>query len=37
MSEAILIVQSVALYASDLLLCIGALTFLWLVATESGI
>ena len=37
MTEAIAILQSVVIYAGDLMLCIGALVFLWLVAMESGI
>jgi len=37
MSEIVTILQSVVIYASDLMLCIGALVFLWLVAMESGI
>ncbi len=37
MTEAITILQSVVIYAGDLMLCIGALVFLWLVAMESGI
>ena len=37
MTEAITILQSVVIYAGDLMLCIGALVFLLLVAMESGI
>ena len=37
MTEAITILQSVVIYAGDLMLCIGALVFLWLVAMESGL
>ncbi len=37
MTEAIIILQSVVIYASDLMLCLGALVFLWLVSMESGI
>lgn len=37
MTEAITILQSAATTASDLLLCIGALAFLWLVAAEDGL
>ncbi len=37
MTEAIAILQSVVIYAGDLMLCIGALVFLGLVAMESGI
>lgn len=37
MTDAMLIIQSCATTASDLLLCIGALAFLWLVAAEDGL
>lgn len=37
MTEALILLQSVATSASDLLLCIGALTFLWLVAQDGGL
>lgn len=37
MTESLLIIQSCATTASDLLLCIGGVTFLWLVAQEGGL
>ncbi len=37
MSEIVTILQSVVIYAGDLMLCIGALVFLWLVAMEDGL
>ena len=37
MTEAIAIMQLVVIYASDLMLCIGALVFLWLVFMEDGL
>lgn len=37
MTEAIAIMQLVVIYASDLMLCIGALAFLWLVFMEDGL
>jgi len=37
MTEAIAILQSVVIYAGDLMLCIGALVFLGLVFMEDGL
>ena len=37
MTEAIAILQSVVIYASDLMICIGALVFLGLVFMEDGL
>jgi len=37
MSEIVTILQSVVIYAGDLLLCIGALVFLGLVAMDDGL
>lgn len=37
MSEIVTIMQSVVIYAGDLMFCIGALVFLWLVAMEDGL
>ena len=37
MSEIVTILQSVVIYAGDLMLCIGALVFLWLVFMEDGL
>ena len=37
MTEAITILQSVVIYAGDLMLCIGALVFLGLVFMEDGL
>lgn len=37
MTETILFIQTAATAASDLLLCIGAVTFLWLVNQEGGL
>ncbi len=37
MTEAITIMQLVVIYASDLMLCIGALVFLGLVFMEDGL
>jgi len=37
MSEIVTIMQSVVIYAGDLMLCIGALVFLGLVFMEDGL
>ena len=37
MSEIVTILQSVVIYAGDLMLCIGVLVFLWLVFMEDGL
>lgn len=37
MTEAITILQSAATTASDLLLCLGGLAFLWLVSQDGGL
>ncbi len=37
MSEIVTIMQSVVIYAGDLMLCIGALVFLGLVAMDDGL
>ncbi len=37
MSEIVTILQSVVIYAGDLMLCIGALVFLGLVFMEDGL
>lgn len=37
MTEILAIMQSVVIAAGDILLCIGALVFLWLVFMEDGL
>ena len=37
MTEALTILQSAATTASDLLLCLGGLAFLWLVSQDGGL
>lgn len=37
MIEALTLLQSVATTASDLMLCIGGVVFLWLVASDGGL
>lgn len=37
MTETIIFIQTAATHASDLLLCIGAVAFIWLVNQEGGL
>ena len=37
MTEAIQIIQTVIIGLGDMLMCLGALTFIWLVAGEDGL